>query len=175
MTALAFDFVSSTSPSQVHAKRVPVLVSKVPETLTNPLESLSSNDNFACSSQEQLCGEGLSAGTSPQAMLRELGDLIAGRQPAKVLYPLIATDLRRFSPDISLRRVRSIFNGEVSRLWDDEAMAIRMALSHRHNAKARREFARAAAEMAKKLAEHGVPLSDDQHQVVQSLSAEVRV
>ncbi|WP_168299159.1 hypothetical protein [Rhizobium leguminosarum] len=114
------------------------------------------------------------SGTSPQAMLRELGDLIAGRQPAKVLYPLIATDLRRFSPDISLRRVRSIFNGEVSRLWDDEAMAIRMALSHRRNAKARREFARAAAEMARKLAEHGVPLSDDQHQVVQSLSAEVR-
>ncbi len=173
MTALAFDFFASSAPSQVHAKRVPVIVSKVPETLAGRLETLSSNDNSACSSQEQLCGEGVSAGTSPQAMLRELGELIAGRQPAKVLYPLIATDLRKFSPDISLRRVRAIFNGEVSRLWSDESMAIKLALAHRRSAKARRDFARAAAEMVKKLAEHGLPLSADQHQVVQSLSAEV--
>ncbi|EJB02928.1 hypothetical protein Rleg9DRAFT_1743 [Rhizobium leguminosarum bv. trifolii WSM597] len=172
MTALAFDFVSSSSPSQVHAKRVPSLVSKVPETLTGRLESLSSNDNSRAASQGD-AGEAEYGVSPPQAMLRELGKLIADSQPAKVLYPLIATDLRKFSPDISLRRVRSIFNGEVSRLWDDEAMAIRLALSDRRNAKARRDFARAAAEMVKKLSEHGVPLSENQHRIVQSLSAEV--
>ncbi|MEH7904047.1 hypothetical protein V7794_22890 [Rhizobium laguerreae] len=151
---------------------MPAIVSKVSETLTNRLETLSSNDNFSVSSQEQR-GEGLSCVSSPQTLLRELGELIAPQLPAKALFPLLATDLRHHVPDISLRRVRSIFNGEVSRIWDDEAMAIRMALSRRRNSKARREFARAAAEMVKKLAEHGVPLSDDQHQVVQFLSAEV--
>lgn len=109
----------------------------------------------------------------PANAVARAGELIAPQLPAKALFPLLATDLRHHVPDISLRRVRSIFNGEVSRIWDDEAMAIRMALSRRRNSKARREFARAAAEMVKKLAEHGVPLSDDQHQVVQFLSAEV--
>lgn len=172
MTALAFDFFASSAPSQVHARRVPVLVSKRPEVFDKPLETVSSNYNSA-SSPEENDGEALSCVSSPQAMLRELGDLIAGRQPAKVLYPLIATDLRRFAPDISLRRVRAIFNGEATRLWDDEGMAVRMALSHRRNAKARREFARAASEMAKMLADQGVPLSADQRRIVGALSGEV--
>ncbi|MBX5253366.1 hypothetical protein HJC03_23640 [Rhizobium sp. NLR4b] len=172
MTSLAFDFVASSSPSQVYAKRVPLPVSKRQETVANRLESLSSNDNLPDASQGD-AGKTEFGVSSPQAMLRELGELIAGRQPAKVLYPLIATDLRHYSPDISLRRVRAIFNGEASRLWDDEAMAIRMALSQRRNAKARRDFARAAAEMAKQLAENGIPLSADQHRVVQAMAAEV--
>lgn len=173
MTALAFDFFASQSPSQVHAKRVPVLVSKRPETLTNLLETVSSNDNFE--SSQDPAGEGVSEVPSSQAMIRELGDLISPNQPAKVLFPLIHHDLRRHCPSLSLRRVRSIYNGEVARLWSDEALAIRMALSHRRNAKARREFARAASEMAIKLAAAGVPFSADQHRVVETMSAEVRV
>jgi len=171
MTALAFDFFASTSPSQVHAKRVPVLASKRPETLAEKLESLSSNDNTESSRDAE--GTGMSSVSSPQAMLRELGELIAPRSPAKVHYPLIATDLRRHLPDVSLRRVRAIYNGEVSRLWNDEAMAIRLALAGRRNQKARREFARAAAEMAKTLAAHGLPLTSDQQRVVSALSTEV--
>ncbi|WP_434712944.1 hypothetical protein NMA58_08165 [Rhizobium sp. YTUHZ045] len=153
---------------------MPAPVAKRQETVANRLETLSSNDNLPNASQGNAAGKTEYGVSSPQAMLRELGELIAGRQPAKVLYPLIATDLRRFSSDdITLRRVRAIFNGEATRLWDDEAMAIRMALSHRRNAKARRDFARAAAEMEKKLAENGMPLSADQHRVVQALAAEV--
>ncbi|MBX5268594.1 hypothetical protein HJB99_07865 [Rhizobium sp. NLR17b] len=152
---------------------MPPPVSKRQETVANRLESLSSNDNLPDASQGNAAGKTEYGVSSPQAMVRELGELIAGRQPAKVLYPLIATDLRHYSPGISLRRVRAIFNGEASRLWDDEAMAIRMALSHRRNAKARRDFARAAAEMAKQLAENGIPLSADQHRVVQAMAAEV--
>ncbi|MCV9960778.1 hypothetical protein OIU34_02600 [Pararhizobium sp. BT-229] len=136
------------------------------------METLSSNDNFAVSSQET-AGEDLSAVPSPQGMMRELGELISAGQPAKVLYPLLATDLRRFCPDISERRVRALYNGEVGRLWNDEAMAIRLALSHRRNQKARREFARAAVEMSKALAASGVPLSPEQHCVVRSLTGEV--
>lgn len=167
MTALAFDFFASASPLQVHAKRVPVLVSKRPETTAKSLEILSNNDNRE--SSPDAAERGISAVPSSQAMARELGELIAPQLPAKSLYALIATDLRQYAADISLRRVRAIYNGEVSRLWDDEAMAIRMALSSRRNAKARREFARAATEMAKALADHGLPLSPDQARVVHSL------
>lgn len=169
MTALAFDFLSSHSPSQVHATSVPGCASKVPEALTNRLETLSSNDNFADASQAA-AGEGMSVVPSPQDMMRELGELISSGQPAKVLYPLLATDLRRYCPDMSSRRVRALYNGEVLRLWQDEALAIRLALSARRNQKARRDFARAAAEMQKSLAAHGVPLSIEQVRVVSSLS-----
>lgn len=172
MTALAFDFFSSPSPSQVHAKSMPGSVSKLPETLTNRLETLSSNDNFV-DAPKATAGKGVSVVPSPQDMMRELGELISAGQPAKVLYPLLATDLRRHCPDISLRRVRSLYNGEVSRLWEDEALAVRLALADRRNQKARREFARAAMEMQKALACSGVPLSPEQQHVVASLSAEV--
>lgn len=169
MNALAFDFFSSPSPSQVHANSVPAFGSKVPETLTNRLETLSSNDNFEDASQAA-AGKGSSGVPSPQEMMRELGELISAGQPAKVLYPLLATDLRPYCPDISLRRVRSLYNGEVARLWEDEALAVRMALASRRNQKARREFARAAIEMQKILACNGVPLSIEQQRVVSELS-----
>lgn len=172
MTALAFEFLSSPSPSQVHAKNMPASVSKLPETLTNRLETLSSNDNFEDASKATV-GKGVSGVPSPQDMMRELGELISAGQPAKVLYPLLATDLRRHCPDISLRRVRSLYNGEVSRLWEDEALAVRLALADRRNQKARREFARAAVEMQKALACSGVPLSLEQQRVVATLSGEV--
>ncbi len=144
----------------------------MPETLTNRLETLSTNDNFEDASRAP-AGEGKSCVSSPQDMMRELGELISAGQPAKVLYPLLATDLRRHCPDISLRRVRSLYNGEVSRLWEDEALAVRLALSDRRNQKARREFARAAVEMQKALACSGVPLSLEQQRVVATLSTEV--
>jgi hypothetical protein len=173
MTALAFDFFSSSPPSQGHAKRVPAFASKVPESLTNHLETLSSNDNWG--SSQDPAGKGASEVPSSQAMIRELGELISPNQPAKVLYPLLQTDLRRHCPNISSRRVRSIYNGEVFRLWDDEALALRLALANRKNQKARRDFARAAIEMAKQLAAHGVPLSADQHRIVETLSVEVTI
>ncbi len=171
MTALAFDFVASSAPSQVHAKRVPVLVSNRLETFTKSVETFS-NDNLKVSSQET-AGRPLSGVACLQDMVRELADLIAPRQAAKVLYPLIATDLRKYAPNISLRRVRAIYNGEVARLWDEEAMALRMALADRRNAKARREFASAAAQMTKMLAANGVPLSADQHGILNSLTGDM--
>lgn len=173
MTGLAFDFLTSHSSSQLHAKIVPVSGAKVPETLANRLEMRSSNENFSTSSLDD-AGKGMPAVPSPQALMRELGELISAGQPAKVLYPLLATDLRRHCPDISLRRVRSLYNGEVCRLWEDEALALRLALSARRNQKARREFARAAAEMQKSLAAHGVPLTSEQLRVMTSLGEAVQ-
>lgn len=169
MTSLAFDFLASPSPSRVDAKMMPASATKRPETVTARLETVSTNDNSRRPTGEP-CGEDQVSRSSPQAMMRELGDLIAPRQPAKVLYPLLAHDLRRYAPGISDRRVRALYNGEVSRLWQDEALAIRMALSNRKNAAARRAFARAAADMVKALASEGVPLSADQHRVVASLA-----
>ncbi|UDF29335.1 UNVERIFIED_ORG: hypothetical protein LHK14_17755 [Roseateles sp. XES5] len=171
MTALAFDFLTSQSPSQVHAKSMPAFRAKVPETLANRLEKRSSNDNFSASSQDD-AGKGVSGVPSLQAMMRELGELISSGQPAKVLYPLLATDLRRHCPNMSLRRVRSLYNGEVCRVWEDEALALRLALAARQNQKARREFARAATEMSAKLAAAGVPLTSAQHSIVASMAEE---
>lgn len=164
-----FDFQSSPSPSSFGMEMFDLSLSKRPETVDCSLELLSSNLNSR-QPHGNACGEGRSRVSSPQAMMRELGELIAPRQPAKVLYPLLAADLRHYCPDISDRRVRSLYNGEVSRLWDDEALAIRMALSHRKNAAARRAFARAAADLAKVLASEGVPLTTDQHRVVVSMA-----
>ena len=169
MTSLAFDFLASQPPSLVDTKSMAVLVSNRPETLANRLEVLSSNSNSRAPTGEP-CGEDSVLRSSPQAMMRELGELIAQRQPAKVLYPLLAHDLRQYAPGISDRRVRSLYNGEVTRLWQDEALAIRMALSHRRNIAARRAFARAAADLAKALANEGVPLSHDQERVVACIS-----
>ncbi|KQS95354.1 hypothetical protein [Rhizobium sp. Leaf386] len=171
MTALAFDFLASHSPSLIHAKRVPAPASKRRETLAATVEFVSSNDNFTVPSQEP-AGEDLSVVPSPQAMMRELGELISAGQPAKVLYPLLHADLVRHAPDMSARRVRALYNGEVSRLWNDEALAIRLALSHRRNQKARREFACAAVAMSKALAASGVPLSAEQCRVVGTLAGE---
>lgn len=168
MTSLAFDFLASPSPSPVDAKRMAVPASKRPETVAIRLETLSSNDNSR-HPYGNACGEDEVSRSSSQAMMRELGELIAPRQLAKVVYPLLANDLRRYAPDISDRRVRALYNGEVSRLWQDEALAIRMALSNRKNAAARRAFARAATDLAKALAVQGIPLSADQHRVIAGL------
>jgi hypothetical protein len=144
-------------------------ISEMLETMDNSLETLSSAHNSR-HPYGNACGEERSRVASPQDMMRELAQFIAPGQPAKVLYPLLAAELRRYCPDISDRRVRSLFNGEVSRIWDDEALAIRMALSHRRNAAARRAFARAAADMEKLLASEGVPLTHDQRRVVACLA-----
>lgn len=169
MTTLAFDFLASDPPSQVHAKRMAVSVSKMRETVADRLETVSTDDNSR-PPHGNTCGEEGYRVSSPQGLMRELADLIAPRQPAKVLYPLLATDLRRYCPDMSERRVRALFNGEVSRLWSDEALAIRMALSHRKNQKARRDFARVATEMTKLLAVHGAPLSAEQVSIIGTVS-----
>jgi hypothetical protein len=171
MTAFGSNFSASFSPYRLHVETLPRACSDLPETLAVPLENLSNSG--VCVSSQDHAGEGVSGVASPQEMLRELGELISPNQPAKILYPLIQHDLRRHVPDISLRRVRSIYNGEVSRLWDDESMAIRIALSSRKNSKARGEFARAAAALVKKLAAHGVPLTAAQFKIVSQLSNEV--
>lgn len=171
MTAFLSNFSASFSPYRLHVETMPRACSDLPETLTVQLENLSNSE--ICVSSQDHAGEGLSAVPSPQEMLRELGELISPNQPAKILYPLIQHDLRRHVPDISLRRVRSIYNGEAARLWDDEALAIRVALSNRRNARARGEFARAATALVNKLAAHGVPLTAAQFKIVSQLSNEV--
>lgn len=185
MTSLAFDFLASPSPTLVDAKRMAGSIANRPESLTNRLETPSRQCGFGDNGGPRLdaraddssrrptgaaCGEDEVSRSSPQAMMRELGELIAPRQPAKVLYPLLHADLLHYAPGLSLRRVRALYNGEVPRLWHDEALAIRMALSRRRNAAARRAFARAAAEMTAALAAQGVPFSADQFRVVSGLS-----
>lgn len=99
---------------------------------------------------------------SPKEQIRKLADILLPGQPAKVHYPRLHQSLLKHCPHISARRIRSIYNGEVTRLWDDEHAALTLALNAAENAKRRAEFARTAASLAAGLEAAGHPLSPAQ-------------
>lgn len=109
---------------------------------------------------------------SIQAAVKELGDLIAPGQQQKQQIPLVHNVLVKRVPRLTARRVRSMFHGEVDRLWDDEKAALRRELADRKNSKARKAFAAAAAALVRGLSAAGHPLTADQtsalHEIVRA-------
>jgi hypothetical protein len=99
---------------------------------------------------------------SIQSMVKELAELIAPGQQQKQQIPLVHNALVKRVPRLTARRVRSMFHGEVDRLWDDEKAALRRELVDRKNAKSRKAFAAAAAALVRGLSAAGHPLTADQ-------------
>jgi hypothetical protein len=99
---------------------------------------------------------------SIQASVKELADLVAPGQQQKQQIPLVHNALLKRVPRLSMRRVRSMFHGEIDRLWDDERDALRREIADRKNSKARKAFAAAAAALVRGLSAAGHPLTADQ-------------
>lgn len=99
---------------------------------------------------------------SIQRSVKELADLIAPGQQQKQQIPLVHNALVQRVPRLTARRVRSMFHGEVDRLWDDERLALRRELADRKNSKARKAFHAAAAALVRGLSAAGHPLTADQ-------------
>lgn len=104
----------------------------------------------------------VSDSSSIQDQVRELGELLAPGQSVKVQIPRVHRALVKHLDRLSERRVRSMFHGEVDRLWDDERDALRRVLVMVKNAKARSTFHAAAAALMRGLSAAGHPLSADQ-------------
>jgi hypothetical protein len=100
--------------------------------------------------------------TTVREDIRELAELLASGQSVKVQIPSVHRALAKHVRNLSERRVKSMFFGEVERLWDDEKDAIRRELAAVKNAKARKAFAEAAAALMRGLSAAGHPLSADQ-------------
>lgn len=97
-----------------------------------------------------------------QSDVKELGDLLAPGQPVKVQIPCVHRALVKHLGRLSERRVRSMFHGEIDRLWDDERDVLRRELAVAKNTKARQAFHAAAVALVRGLSAAGHPLSYDQ-------------
>lgn len=142
----------------------PFVESTIAPAISNRLETFSSlapaNHGTFGNPADQ--GAHRSCVASPKEQIRALAELLLPGQPAKVHYPRLHHALVKHCPKMTLRRVRSIYNGECSRLWDDEVSAIRQTLSAAENSKRRADFARAAAKITAELSAAGQPLSHAQ-------------
>lgn len=97
-----------------------------------------------------------------QAAVKDLAEALAPGQPQKLQIPRVHHALVKHVPRLTARRVRSMFHGEVSRLWDDERAALRREHAAAINSKQRKAFASAAALLMRGLSAAGHPLSADQ-------------
>ena len=102
-------------------------------------------------------------------MIRELAEHLMPGKTARFQIPELYKVLRKRVDRLTERRVRSIYNGEVERLWGDETDAIRRELAAVKNAKARKVFADAAAHLMRGLSAAGHPLSADQTSALHQL------
>lgn len=104
-----------------------------------------------------------------QADVKELGELLAPGQSVKVQIPYVHRALIKHHDRLSERRVRSMFHGEIDRLWDKERDALRKALVMAKNAKERQSFHAAVVAIQRGLSAAGHPLSYDQTRALNQL------
>lgn len=102
----------------------------------------------------------------PQKIAREICDLMGCYPLHKDRVPAFRLELKRYGVQISERRARGIYNGEVFRLWDDERSAMEMALARLRSAKDRLTYVDAARKISSDLAAAGYPLTHMQEQVI---------
>lgn len=91
--------------------------------------------------------------SAAQELMRVLGEILAPENPAKVRYPRILSKLNDFLPDLTLRRVRALHNGEANRVDQEELTAIRGLIAIEE---ARREHRQFVAYTTKLAALHAV-------------------
>lgn len=153
MSNLDFDMVGLSPlafPAALSSSSLPPFVeetiasrnSVMPELSSNPLEFRSN--------------------ASIRDEIRELGELLAPGQSVKVQIPRVYNALAKHLDRLSERRVKSMFFGEIDRLWDDERAALKFETVKAKNAKARNVFHAAAVAMVRGLSAAGHPLSADQ-------------
>ncbi|WP_420408655.1 hypothetical protein [Hoeflea sp.] len=106
---------------------------------------------------------------SPKQASRELGDLLCGDAPAKIVIPAVRRAVARHIPNderpLTERRVRSMIAGEAS-LRGHEAVALWAALRQERRRVSRTAFAHAANRIKRELAVRGAPLNSVQSEVL---------
>ncbi|MBC6714738.1 hypothetical protein H9Q09_00880 [Aurantimonas sp. DM33-3] len=94
--------------------------------------------------------------------VRDLGLLLAPEQPVKVRLDRLHRELVKRLPDLTERRVRAYYDGEVRRVEHDEMVAITEALELQEARCEHRDFLAATNRMVALLAAEGAGLSSAQ-------------
>lgn len=104
----------------------------------------------------------MSSVATAHELARGVGDLLAPAASGKVKLDLIYRELAKRLPEISRRRVRALFFGEVARVDYEEVRALEELRAEQEARRAKLKLAATANMLAAHLAAEGTPLDSDQ-------------
>lgn len=104
----------------------------------------------------------MSSVATAHELARGVGDLLAPAASGKVKLDLIYRELAKRLPEISRRRVRALFFGEVARVDYEEVRALEELRAEQEARRAKLKLAATANMLADHLAAEGTPLDSDQ-------------
>lgn len=104
----------------------------------------------------------MSSVATAHELARGVGDLLAPAASGKVKLDLIYRELAKRLPEISRRRVRALFFGEVARVDYEEVRALEELRAEQEARRAKLKLAATANMLAAHLASEGTPLDSDQ-------------
>lgn len=117
----------------------------------------------------------VSSVATAQELTRNVGDLLAPAASAKVKMGLIYRELSKRLPEISPRRVRSLFFGEAARVDYEEMRALKELRAEQEARRARHKLAATANLLAAHLAAEGAPLDSNQMRALGRISGGIDI